>query len=196
MSNDSLLQNLVTGSDMSQLPLFQPLSLSNIPSQNHQLTPKTKHTPLWMIKMDSLLTSDIRDREQFTEVFGWVANYGRESYGLSGTQAFTSSAIQHSDVIIRIAGGAYHANLDNKMNRGEVINVIEIVRLGNNKQEVQNIKFEKCYIKIIQQVLDDLVIVFGFQKRTNTIFQYSKDDASKQGQTVSVADYRENTVEG
>lgn len=184
----------------NQLSVFNPMPASGLAGPTHTIGAKHFHTPLWMIKIGELLSSDVEGKEQYAQVQSHSYTASREIYGWQGNQAFVSSAMQHSDVTVRIPMGKYLPSLENTMNKGTIVDEVLLERLGNNtgdeKSVVVQIKFEKAYITAVQPMNDDILVVFSFQKKTTTFTEYKKDDASQGGNAVSEADYLLNKVGG
>ena len=154
-------------------------------------------SPEWMVKLDDVMKSNVDGFEDSAELFGWYGESSRFTTGDIGNQLFTSSTLQHSDVALILPNGGYAATLETKMNKGEHIAAMTIVRLGHIKEvkvKLQEILYEICRIRSFQQELDKLVLQLNVTRKTNTIFVYDMEGAN-QGQMVSKVDYAKNTAE-
>ncbi len=74
--------------------------------------PRIRHinnvtTPEWMISIDKFLTSNVEGYETYTELFGWFAEQARLTKGNTATQLFSTSAVQHSNIMVVIPNGMY-----------------------------------------------------------------------------------------
>lgn len=148
-------------------------------------------SPEWMISIDEMLSSTVKDFEQFAELFGWFAESSRYSSGDVTNQLSSSATLKHSDLIIQIANGGYSSDIETRMNTGKKVDKITIVRLGNieaEKKKLQEIVYEICRIQSFQQNLDRLFLTFSVTKRTNTVFVYGSDGSAK-GQNSTTIDY-------
>lgn len=158
--------------------------------------PRIKHTnsvttPEWMISIDKFLTSNVEGYEGFTELFGWFAEQARLTKGSTATQLFSTSAVQHSNIMIVIPNGMYLPLLETVMNSGSNIGAVKIVRLANIsdlKIPIQEVDYTNCKIDSIQQKLDEIIMSIRPETRMNTVIQYAQD-GSKLGQNVSFFDY-------
>ncbi len=148
-------------------------------------------SPEWMVSIDEMLSSTVKDFEKFAELFGWYAESSRYSSGDITNQLSSSATLKHSDLIIQIANGGYSSDIETRMNTGKKIDKITIVRLGNieaEKKKLQEIVYEVCRVQSFQQSLDRLFLTFSVTKRTNTVFVYDSKGAA-QGQNATTIDY-------
>jgi hypothetical protein len=172
----------------------------NIPMMNSSIQ-HTSHIamPEWMVMMDDLLSSTVTgtldeidvDLTKCCELLGWYSEQARLTKGNTVNQLFSTAAVQHSSVLIAIPVGNYVASLENNMNSGTNIAVIELIRLANMtdlRKPLQCVTYTNCLIESVQQQLDKLILSFRPETRQNTIIQYSQDGV-KQGQNVSYFDY-------
>ncbi|AIK95579.1 hypothetical protein [Candidatus Odyssella acanthamoebae] len=158
--------------------------------------PRIKHlnsvtTPEWMISIDKLLSSNIEGYETFTELYGWFAEQARLTKGSTASQLFSTSAVQHSNILIVIPNGLYLPMLETIMNTGSNLSAIKIVRLANItdlKIPIQEVDYTNCKVESIQQKLDEIILSIRPETRMNTVIQYAQD-GSKLGQNVSFFDY-------
>jgi hypothetical protein len=173
-------------------------------------SPSIQHTshvalPEWMVMIDDLLSSTVEgtpdetdaDLTQCTELLGWYSEQARLTKGNTANQLFSTSAVQHSSVIIAIPVGDYVASLENKMNTGANIATIKLIRLANItdlKVPLQFITYTNCRIESTQQQLDKFILSFRPETRQNTIVQYEQD-GTKKGNNVSYFDYTKGTIE-
>ncbi len=170
-----------------------PTTDTSIPGDTENIGVKS---PEWMIKMDKILESKVADFEDYAELFGWFAQSARYTSSDIGNNLFTSATLRHSDVRIIIPNGGYAAKLENKMNLGEDIDEMIIVRLGNIKAvkiPLQIITYEVCRIQSFQQELDRLILSLNITKKQNVVFSYGQD-GDPLGQTASEVDYSKHTV--
>lgn len=158
--------------------------------------PHIKHTnsvttPEWMISIDKFLSSSIEGYEDYTELYGWVAEQARLTKGSTATQLFSTAAVQHSNILIVIPNGLYLPLLETAMNAGSNLARVKIVRLANItdlKVPIQEVEYMNCKIDSIQQKLDEIILSIRPETRMNTVVQYAQD-GSKLGQNVSFFDY-------
>ena len=158
--------------------------------------PNIKHTgsiasPEWMIKIDDLLTSTIDGFEGYCELYGWFAEQARLTKGNTVGQLFSTSAVQHSNILVVVPNGMYLPLLETKMNSGSNISMVRIVRLSNITDyllPVQEIEYQNCKVDSIQQKLDEIILSIRPETRTNIVTQYGQD-GGKLGQNVSRFDY-------
>lgn len=158
--------------------------------------PRIKHTnnvatPEWMISIDHILSSNVEGYENFTELYGWFAEQARMTKGTTASQLFSTSAVQHSNILIVIPNGLYLPLLETIMNSGGNLSDVKIVRLANItdlKVPIQEVEYTNCKVESIQQHLDEIVLSLRPETRTNTVIQYAQD-GSKLGQNVSFFDY-------
>ncbi|AIK95578.1 hypothetical protein [Candidatus Odyssella acanthamoebae] len=162
-------------------------------------------TPEWMVMIDDLLSSTIEgspdgtdaDLTQCAELLGWYSEQARLTKGNTANQLFSTSAVQHSSVVIAIPMGDYVASLENKMNTGSNIAAIKLIRLANItdlKVPLQFITYTNCRIESTQQQLDKLILSFRPETRQNTVVKYGQD-GQKVGNNVSFFDYTKGTAE-
>lgn len=155
-------------------------------------------TPEWMVKMDDVFEHGAVDGyANFTELFGWTAKYSRHTSGNLGSGLFTSATLKHSELALCIPQTGDTVKLESKMNKGEEILLLEIVRLGNIKEvkvKLQHVKYGVARIQSIQPDLDRVFIVFTVSTRENTVFTYDNSGSST-GQLVTKVDYVKNTAE-
>ena len=154
-------------------------------------------SPEWMVEIDEHLKSTIDGFETHAELFGWYGESSRFTTGDVSGQLFTSATLKHSDLVLQISNGGHGPELEQKMNKGILLEKITLVRLGNIQQtkvKIQEIVYETSRLQRFQQELDRLWLFFTVTKRTNTVFVYGNDGTS-QGQMVSMVDYSKNTVE-
>lgn len=154
-------------------------------------------SPEWMIKMDDLLESDVEDFNDYAELFGWHAESSRFTTGDISNSLFTSATLRHSDLTVLIPNGGFSAKLESKMNLGDPIQELTIVRLGNiraTKVKLQTVVYTICRIQSFQQQLDRLFLQMTVTTKENTIFVFDIDGQNK-GQVVSRVDYSRNIAE-
>ncbi len=147
--------------------------------------------PEWMIQVDDILSSSIKNFENFSELYGWYSDRSRLTKGRTANNLFSTSAIQHSNVLAVLPAGIYFPTLENKMNRGTNISFVLLVRLtnvGQTREIQQIILYTDCKIESIQQQLDEIIVSFRPESCTNIIFKYTQQ-AVLEGQSVSFYDY-------
>ena len=177
-----------------------------IPQHSPQIV-HTSHvsTPEWMVMIDDLLSSTIdgapdgtdADLTQCVELLGWYSEQARLTKGNTANQLFSTSAVQHSSVLIAIPIGDYVASLETKMYSGSNIAAIKLIRLANItdlKVAIQYITYTNCRIESTQQQLDKFILSFRPETRQNTIVQYNQDGTAK-GNNVSYFDYTTGKIE-
>lgn len=172
---------LLIGGDKVSVPMMDPTL-----RQAGQVT-----TPEWMVSIDELFESDIKDFETFVELYGWHAEASRETNGNVSGDLVSSASVKQSDVIIIVPMGVYMPLLDDVMQTGKVLGVVTIVRIGSintTKKEIQRIEFRNCQVTRIEQRLEDAVVTFRPVMRTNIVYRYNNEGLSE-GQTVSEFDY-------
>lgn len=150
-------------------------------------------SPEWMVKIDDLTLSDIEGFQNYVELFGWQG----ESTCLSGNANFSSSTLAHTDLVLIIPFGTHSARIETKMNRCEILDTIQIVRLGNVKDTkvlLQQLEFNMCKIQRCQQQLDRMIVHVKISIKTNIIFAYDQLGLCT-GQVVSKTDYLKNKTE-
>jgi hypothetical protein len=153
-------------------------------------------SPEWMVQIDDALSSFVTGFETYAELFGWYGKSSRHTTGDIGNLLHTSATLRHSDVAIIIPNGAYATALEVKMNLGNMLKEVLIVRLGNIenlKIPQQQISFKGCRIQSFEQQLDRLIIIFNVTSKQNTVFAFGQDGTAA-GQTVSQVDYSQNTA--
>lgn len=154
-------------------------------------------SPEWMLKIDDLLSSSVKDYTDHCELFGWYGESSRLTTSDVSGSLFTSATLKHTDLVLIVPNGAHGAQLESKMNLGIPLKTVQIVRLGNIKQvkvKLQLIEFGTCRVQSFQQQLDRIVLFLSISSKTNTVFVYDQDGSNK-GQMVSKADYAQNTAE-
>lgn len=154
-------------------------------------------SPEWMVSIDGHLKSTIEGFETCAELFAWHGESSRFTTGDVSGQLFTSATLKHSDLVLQISNGGHGPELEQKMNKGILLEKITIVRLGNVQQvkvKLQEILYETSRLQKFQQELDRIWLFFTITKRTNTVFVYDNLGTS-QGQMVSMVDYSKNNVE-
>lgn len=153
-------------------------------------------SPEWMVQIDDVLSSFVAGFETYAELFGWQGKSSRYTTPDISNLLFTSATVRHSDVAIIIPNGSYATSLELKMNSGNLLQEILIVRLGNIenlKIPQQEISFKGCRIQSFEQQLDRLIIVFNVTSKQNTVYAFGQDGAAA-GQTVSQVNYSQNTA--
>lgn len=154
-------------------------------------------SPEWMIKIDDLLKSSVDQFEDHAQLFSWRGLSKRRTTGDFGNLLFTSATLAHSLVAVELSNGSYATSLETKMNKGEHLETVTIVRLGNAKDlkvKLQTVVFGNCRIGSFEQVADRLFLELYVTTKENTIFEFGQDGAAV-GQTVSKVDYSKNTAE-
>ncbi len=182
-STRSLGQSVTTGVNGHAITI--PTVDPNIGHQNRI------STPTWMILIDDLMSSSIENFEDHAELYGWYAEQARITEGSGANNLFSTSAVQHSNVVVVIPNNIYGPTLEFKMNSGANIAKIHIVRLGNYgdlKLSMQEITYTNCRIESMQQELDRLILTFRPETRENKVIKY-KQDGTKEGQAVTKYDY-------
>jgi type VI protein secretion system component Hcp len=172
-------------------PITVPVVDPQIVHQNRIVTPE------WMILIDDLMSSSIENFEDYGELYGWYAEQARVTEGSTANNLFSTSTVQHSNVVIVIPNNVYGPTLEFKMASGSKLSKIKIVRLSNMKNlkvAIQVVTFANCRIESIQQQLDRLVVSFRPEKRENKVFKW-KQDGKKEGQAVTKFDYTKGTGE-
>lgn len=154
-------------------------------------------SPEWMVSIDGHLKSTITGFETSAELFAWHGESSRFTTGDISGQHFTSATLKHSDLVLQINNGGHGPELEQKMNKGILLEKIMITRLGNVQQvkvKLQEILYETSRLQKFQQELDRIWLFFTITKRTNTVFVYD-NGGQGQGQMVSMVDYSKNDVE-
>lgn len=154
-------------------------------------------SPEWMIKIDDLLKSSVDSFEDHAQLFSWKGYSKRKTTGDFGNLLFTSATLAHSMVEIEIANGSFAPALETKMNKGEHLELMTLVRLGNAKDlkvKLQTIAFGNCRIGSFEQSADRLFLELYVTTKENTVFEFGQDGVAV-GQTVSKVDYSKNTAE-
>lgn len=154
-------------------------------------------SPEWMVKIDDITVSTVDGFESFIELFGWQGESSRLTGPDIGGPLFTSSTLRHTDLILMIPVGGHAAQVETKMNRGESIDSLKIIRLGNIQQakvRLQEIEFNACRIQSCQQQLDRMIVHVMIGIKTNTIFVFDQSGLCT-GQMVSKTNYITNVAE-
>ena len=145
----------------------------------------------WVVKIDQLLTSNMKGYEGYAELFSFEADSHRNTCGDMTNSLFTSAAIAHSLVNIEIPYGKYAPSLENSMNNGKLIQSVQIMRLAHIKGKVsvvQQIIFQGCRIANFRQDSDHLFLSFSISSRENIVFKFDQLGNPK-GQTKCKQDY-------
>ncbi len=154
-------------------------------------------SPEWMVQIDDITVSTVDGFENFIELFGWQGESSRLTGPDVGGPLFTSSTLRHTDLILMIPVGGHAAQIETKMNRGESIDSLKIIRLGNIQQakvRLQELEFNSCKIQSFQQQLDRLIVHVMIGIKTNTIFVFDQSGLCT-GQMVSKTNYITNVAE-
>lgn len=171
----------------------------DIPSQSHNIVfNNSVKTPEWMILMDDLLNSTVEDFEEYAQLFGWSAEQSRTNNGYIANQLFTSATVQHSNVLVSIPVGIYDPVLEQKLNTGENIHKMEIVRLahvGEERKPLMRIVFTHVKIESKRQEHDTLILSCRVSTRKNINYKYGQD-GTPQGQSVTFFDFTSNSSAG
>lgn len=168
-----------------------------MPESDHQIRhDRTIHTPEWMIRMDGILSSTVKDYEQYAELQGVFFEASRSTLGRISNQLFTSGAMQHSDIVVKVPTGAYIADLKVKMNDGSTIQEVSIVQLGHKGD--QRVKFleivhKNCKIQSYQMQMTAVLITYRFEEETLTGTQHNQA-GEEQGKRQSVTNYTTDTA--
>ena len=154
-------------------------------------------TPEWMLNIGDLLKSSVDGFEDHAQLFTWKGASKRKTTGDLANLLFTSATLGHSLLELEIPNGSYAPVLETKMNTGEHLELVTIVRLGNAKAlkvKLQTIAYGNCRIGSFEQTADRLFLELYVTTRENTVFEFGQDGVSV-GQTVSKVDYSKNTAE-
>ncbi|MDR0631062.1 MAG: hypothetical protein LBF66_00625 [Holosporales bacterium] len=159
------------------MPESQEYELLDIPGLDNlkiAITPKMRResgddtgvrTREWTLTMDMIFIPAL-----FIELFGWYAESERETGTDVGNQLFTSSSIKHSELVVVIPCGRHLATLENKLAGGEKISKVVItrfIRMGLFIElPIQITIFRGCYITMVQQYLDYLIVRLRISKKT------------------------------
>ncbi len=158
---------------------------------DHDMPERGVKSPEWMIRLDDIVYSYVKGYESYCELFGWHSESNRFTNPDISNELFTSATLYHSDVILIIPNGGYSTVLQNRMNSGQIIEEMEIVRLGNVgkiKVKLQEIIHKICRLQSVQQQLDQLVLSFQVTSKMDTHFIYDVTGQIK-GQMVSSVNY-------
>ncbi len=154
-------------------------------------------SPEWMLKIDDITYSTVEGYSDYVELFGWQGESSRLTGPDISGPLYTSSTLRHTDLILMIPVGGHAAQIESKMNRGENIDSLKIVRLGNifqTKVRLQELEFNACKIQTYQQQLDRLIVHVMIGIKTNTVFVYDQSGLCT-GQMVSKTNYITNVAE-
>ncbi|RZI45141.1 hypothetical protein [Candidatus Finniella inopinata] len=154
-------------------------------------------SPEWMVKIDDIMKSNVDGFEDHAELFRWVGSSKRKTTSDFGNNLFTSATLYHSLVEIEIANGEFAPALETKMNKGEHLELMTIVRLGNAKDlkvKFQTIAFGNCRIEGFEQAGDRLILQLYVTTKENTVIPIGQDGAPG-GNSVSKVDYSKSTAE-
>lgn len=154
-------------------------------------------SPEWMVQIDDITVSTVDGFERFIELFGWQGESSRLTGPDVGGPLFASSTLRHTDLVLMIPVGGHAAQIETKMNRGEGIDSLKIIRLGNIQQakvRLQEIEFNLCKIQTCQQQLDRMIVHVMIGIKTNTIFVFDQTGLCT-GQMVSKTNYITNVAE-
>ncbi|MES2252499.1 MAG: hypothetical protein V4482_02290 [Pseudomonadota bacterium] len=154
-------------------------------------------SPEWMVQIDNITVSTIDGFEDYIELFGWQGESSRLTGPDVGGPLFTSSTLRHTDLILMVPFGGHAAQIETMMNRGENIESVKIIRLGNvlqSKVRLQELEFNTCKIQTCQQQLDRMIVHVMIGIKTNTVYVFDQTGLCT-GQMVSKTDYIRNVAE-
>jgi hypothetical protein len=153
---------------------YELLDIPGLDNLKIAITPKMRReegddsgvrTREWTLTMDSLFLPTT-----FIELFGWYAESERETGTDVGNQLFTSSSIKHSELVVVIPCGKHLANLENMLASGELMSNVVItrfIRIGLFVElPIQINTFKDCYVTMVQQYLDYLIVHLRISKKT------------------------------
>lgn len=161
----------------------------------------SQRAPEWMVEIPDVTKSNVESFETYCELFDFHFEYSRHTLGHTGSEMFTSAAIEHTEVSILIPAGTYTAKVRQKLNTGATIPTITIKRLGNMtdlKKPLQALTYTQCLFTRVTQDGDYFGIAFRFikVKEENFEIQQGSDDAddTQAGQNVCEIDYSKTSV--
>ncbi|MDR1208351.1 MAG: hypothetical protein LBJ89_03290 [Holosporales bacterium] len=168
---------------MQESQEYELLDIPGLDNLKIAITPKMRRnesddsgvrTREWTLTMDTVFLPTT-----FIELFGWYAESERETGTDVGNQLFTSSSIKHSELVVVIPCGKHLADLENMLASGELIsNVIitRFIRIGIFIElPIQINTFRGCYITMVQQYLDYLIVRLRISKKTVVCTAFDQD---------------------
>jgi hypothetical protein len=152
-------------------------------------------SPEWMINIANLTKSNIDGYKNYTEVFGWHGEASRISTS-NASGSFTSpGTLKHSELIVLIPYDGYAAEIENYMNKGQIVDKVTIVRVGfinQSKVKLQEVVYTLCRLQRLEQQLDRLLVALSVTTKKNTIYVYNQA-GMLQGSNISNVDYIKNS---
>ena len=161
------------------------------PSINHR---GEVHFPEWFVAMDKLLSSFAKGEPKDAEMnlaesapcLGWKIIAARQTKASAASQLFSTSAVQHSNVVIVLPSDVYIPTLKNKMYMGVNIEKVTICRFGNYGGDdpvlpVHRVRFTNCKIETMESTEDNDKYVLTLRPDTmaEKIFQREQTGGMK-----------------
>jgi len=131
-------------------------------------------TPKYMIKMDSLLSSEISDYTDHTQLYYFDFDISRTTSGNIADKQVSSGRVEMSNPVFVISNSAHTPDLIQRLINGGRVDEIKITRYQNiedKNQPAEVITFKECYYQGYVLKFDYLVGDFRFT-------QYSHDTTS------------------
>jgi hypothetical protein len=167
-------------------------------------SPPGAGTPMWMISIDDILSSNIAgealfmflsEYSEYAQLFGFCIGVTRNVAEYAEDQLLSLSAVRHDDCVVYIPLGGYVATLEDLMYTGTVVNYVTIEGLGwydGKFKPFTLIELEGSYIVEMTYDLDRVFIRFRVSTLTTTYFAYDHQGKAG-GQAVCTVDLTSNS---
>ena len=126
--------------------------------------------PKYMIQMDDLLSSEIENFTQSTQLYYF--DLLRTIRGNVGDEMVSSARIEMSNAVFFISNTFHTPKIIQSMLNGDNINEIKIIRLQNLKQKneaAETIVFKNCFFQSLVPRFDMLIGDFRYNDYSHTV---------------------------
>lgn len=164
---------------------FQGALDQYLPSSNYL---QETATPEYMVKMDSLLESTVKDFEDYIQAYHFAFSISRFTNPNAAHQQYSSSRVQFENPVLVIPNGRHTPDLINKLISGILVEEIKFCRLQNIadvNQKGEEISFKKCYFQVITPKYDVLLVSFRFTEYSHSTTSYDQSGTSKGNNVVT-----------
>ncbi|MGI4850653.1 MAG: hypothetical protein ACRYGR_01760 [Janthinobacterium lividum] len=135
-------------------------------------------TPRYMIRMDSLLSSQVENFNDAIQLYEYDLDMSRTTDSNIGDTKQASGRVEFSNPVIFISNVTFTPTLTQRLIDGIIIEKIEFIRLQNiekKNQPAETITFKNCYFQAIALRKTILVGDFRFSEYSHWLSSISQD---------------------
>lgn len=148
------------------------------------IRPSGTASPEFMIKMDKVLSSTIKDNEGFAELLWYHSVEERMTAGHASNDLRGTSTVVHSLLVVHLLTDAWVPVLRQKMRSGDNIEEITINRMANIAKGAENTKtytitYTDSKIDRIEEFPDRVILSIRVKTRTDQAWEIHQDGTKK-----------------